>query len=76
MGCVLVELFTDGRRVPFSLGQLIDYKKMDDYQAKVYLEKVLTEIPDDLRELITIMLERNPKTRRERYEEVSFFVFF
>uniref|UniRef100_A0A914D2B2 non-specific serine/threonine protein kinase n=1 Tax=Acrobeloides nanus TaxID=290746 RepID=A0A914D2B2_9BILA len=71
MGCVLVELFTDGRRVPFSLGQLIDYKKMDDYQAKVYLEKVLTEIPDDLRELITIMLERNPKTRRERYEEFS-----
>lgn len=70
MGCVLVELFTDGRRVPFTLGQLIDYKKMDDYHAKIYLEKILTDVPFDFRELITIMLERDPKIRREQYEEV------
>lgn len=41
MGCVLVELLTDGRHVAFTLSQAIDYKRMNQDDADLYLQKVL-----------------------------------
>lgn len=72
MGCLLVELFTDGRQIAFNLPQAIDYKHMDENEAQQYLKKVLAQIPEEeFRPLIGIMLDRNPKRRREEFLNVK-----
>ncbi|KAE9548761.1 hypothetical protein FO519_008034 [Halicephalobus sp. NKZ332] len=73
IGCVLVELFTDGRRSAFSFGQLIDYLSMDDETAKEYVNTVISDVPDAFKKLISIMLEKNPETRRELYDSYAPF---
>ena len=71
MGCLLVELLTDGRQIAFNLPQAIDYKHMDEHQAQSYLKKLVAHIPEaEFRPLIGTMLTRNPKRRREEFLKV------
>ena len=71
MGCLLVELLTDGRQIAFNLPQAIDYKHMDEHQAQSYLKKLVAHIPEaEFRPLISTMLTRNPKRRREEFLKV------
>lgn len=70
MGCVLVELLTDGRHVAFTLSQAVDYKRMDQDAADLYLQKVLADVPPDFQELLAMMLERNPARRKDGLEKV------
>jgi len=71
LGCLFVELFTDGRQVAFNLPQAIDYKLMDDESAEIYLKRLLSHISEqEFVPLIKIMLDRNPKRRREEFLKV------
>lgn len=70
MGCVLVELLTDGRHVAFNLSQGIDYTRMDEHVTFNYLQKLLSVCPEDFRELLSIMLDRNSIRRKENFEKV------
>lgn len=58
MGCVLVELLTDGRHVAFNLSQGIDYTRMDERVANNYLQKLLSVCPEDFRKLLSIMVRK------------------
>ncbi|CAK5037531.1 unnamed protein product [Meloidogyne enterolobii] len=72
LGCLFVELFTDGRQVAFNLPQAIDYKLMDDESAEIYLKRLLSHISEqEFVPLIKIMLDRNPKRRREEFLKLS-----
>uniref|UniRef100_A0A1I8B8H4 non-specific serine/threonine protein kinase n=1 Tax=Meloidogyne hapla TaxID=6305 RepID=A0A1I8B8H4_MELHA len=72
LGCLFVELFTDGRQVAFNLPQAIDYKLMDDGSAEIYLKRLLSHISEEeFVPLIKIMLDRNPKRRREEFLKLS-----
>ncbi|KAI6184097.1 Non-specific serine/threonine protein kinase [Aphelenchoides bicaudatus] len=69
MGCVLVELLTDGRHVAFNLSQGIDYTRMDERVANNYLQKLLSVCPEEFRKLLSIMLDRNEIKRKENFEK-------
>uniref|UniRef100_A0A914MAF7 non-specific serine/threonine protein kinase n=1 Tax=Meloidogyne incognita TaxID=6306 RepID=A0A914MAF7_MELIC len=72
LGCLFVELFTDGRQVAFNLPQAIDYKLMNDESAEIYLKRLLSHISEqEFVPLIKIMLDRNPKRRREEFLKLS-----
>lgn len=71
MGCVILELLSDCRQVAFTLPQAIDYNKMDERAAKIYLRKIMTNIPEEFRELLSIMLERDHVKRREDFYNVT-----
>lgn len=71
MGCVLLELLTDGRHVAFNLSQGIDYSRMDEDIANRYLETLLSVCPVEFRELIASMLDRDAQRRKERFSNVS-----
>lgn len=71
MGCVLVELLTDGRHVAFNLSQGIDYTRMDQHIADTYLEKLLSVCPEEFRKLLSIMFDRNETKRKEEFEKVK-----
>lgn len=73
MGCVILELLSDGRQVAFTLPQVIDYKRMDTRNAKLYLKKILQSVPEEFRSLLSAMLERDPIRRRSEFYEVGFF---
>lgn len=71
LGCLLVELFTDGRQVAFNLPQAIDYKHSDDENADAYLKRLLSHISErEFIPLIKIMLDRNPKRRKDEFLKV------
>lgn len=71
MGCLLVELLSDGRQIAFNLPQAIDYKHADEHSTKTYLKRVLSAIPEtEFHPLIIAMLDRNPKRRREEFLKV------
>lgn len=72
MGCVLVELLTDGRHVAFNLSQGIDYTRMDEHVADTYLQKLLSVCPQQFRQLLAIMLDRSDSKRKESFEKVCF----
>jgi serine/threonine protein kinase len=70
IGCVLLELLTDGRQIPFTLSQVIDYRRMDDHSARQYLRGIFNEVPEGFHELLYIMLDRNPNRRKDEYSKV------
>lgn len=72
VGCVLLELFTDGRRYAFNFAKLIDFCSMDDETAREYIEHIVTDssIPEEFQQLIKIMLDKNPSIRKELYYKV------
>uniref|UniRef100_A0A914HKS3 non-specific serine/threonine protein kinase n=1 Tax=Globodera rostochiensis TaxID=31243 RepID=A0A914HKS3_GLORO len=72
MGCLLVELLSDGRQIAFNLPQAIDYKNADEHTAKFFLKRLLSAVPDtEFRPLIAIMLDRDPKRRRDEFLKLS-----
>ncbi|KAI3421161.1 phosphoinositide-3-kinase, regulatory subunit 4 [Globodera pallida] len=72
MGCLLVELLSDGRQIAFNLPQAIDYKTADEHTAKFFLKRLLSAVPDtEFRPLIAIMLDRDPKRRRDEFLKLS-----
>jgi phosphoinositide-3-kinase regulatory subunit 4 len=75
MGCVLLELFTDGRRYAFNFAKLIDYCSLDDETAREYVETIVTDsnIPPEFQILIKVMLEKNPTARKELYYQYKPF---
>jgi len=75
VGCVLVEMFADGRLIPFNLSQAIDYKRMDEHSARHYIRRIISDIPPEFHELLTIMLDRNPVRRREEFFKVVLILF-
>lgn len=74
MGCVLVELLTDGRQVAFTLPQAIDYKRMEEHAAHAYLQRILSNLPAEFCPLISIMLDRDPVKRKEMFANVRFWL--
>lgn len=71
VGCLLVELLSDGRQIAFNLPQAIDYKHADEHTARIYLKRVLASVPEtQFHSLIAIMLDRDPKRRREEFIKV------
>jgi phosphoinositide-3-kinase regulatory subunit 4 len=76
MGCVMVELLTDGRHVAFNLSQGIDYTRMNEKIADTYLQKLLSVCPEEFRPLISIMLTRDVKCRKENFEKVILNLFY
>lgn len=76
MGCLLVELLTDGRLIAFNLPQAIDYKHMDEHQAQIYVKRLFDQIPEpEFCPLIAIMLDRNARRRRDEYLKVRLSSF-
>uniref|UniRef100_A0AC35FSA7 Non-specific serine/threonine protein kinase n=1 Tax=Panagrolaimus sp. PS1159 TaxID=55785 RepID=A0AC35FSA7_9BILA len=77
VGCVLLELFTDGRRYAFNFAKLIDYCSLDDETAREYVETIVTNcdsnIPPEFQNLIKVMLEKNPTARKELYYQYKPF---
>ncbi|CAD5215397.1 unnamed protein product [Bursaphelenchus xylophilus] len=71
MGCVLVELLTDGRYVAFNLSQAIDYTRFDEHVTKDYLDKLLTVCPPEFGNLLRTMLHREPEKRRKEFEKLA-----
>ncbi|KAL3105847.1 hypothetical protein niasHT_026622 [Heterodera trifolii] len=72
MGCLLVELLSDGRQIAFNLPQAIDYKNADEHSAKFFLKRLLNAVPDtEFRPLIAVMLDRDPKRRRDEFLKLS-----
>ena len=71
MGCVLLELLTDGRHVAFNLSQSIDYSRMDEDVANRYLANMLSVCPVEFCDLISSMLDRDAQRRKERFEKVQ-----
>lgn len=72
MGCLLVELLTDGRLIAFNLPQAIDYKHMNEDQSQLYVKRLNDQIVEpEFRKLITIMLDRNPRKRKDEYWKFS-----
>uniref|UniRef100_A0A914HJH8 Protein kinase domain-containing protein n=1 Tax=Globodera rostochiensis TaxID=31243 RepID=A0A914HJH8_GLORO len=79
MGCLLVELLSDGRQIAFNLPQAIDYKNADEHTAKFFLKRLLSAVPDtEFRPLIAIMLfvERDNYMALLRDEDAANFVLF
>lgn len=70
MGCVIVELLTDGRQIAFTLPQAIDYNRMDEHSARLYLQKILNDVSQEFYSLLTIMLDRDPIRRRDEFLKV------
>ncbi|CAD5210944.1 unnamed protein product [Bursaphelenchus okinawaensis] len=71
MGCVLVELLTDGRYVAFNLSQAIDYTRLDEHVTRDYLENLLSVCPPDFADVLRTMLDRDPEKRRKGFEEMA-----
>lgn len=72
IGCVIVELLTDGRQIAFTLPHAIDYNRMDEHLARLYLQKILNEVSPDFHSLLTVMLDRDPIRRKEEFSKVFF----
>ncbi|MFH4975365.1 hypothetical protein AB6A40_002074 [Gnathostoma spinigerum] len=62
LGCVLVELFTDGWR-PFTYEKMISYRNASETVAEQMLGNILEQLPKELRELIRLMLNVDPSKR-------------
>uniref|UniRef100_A0A0N5ASF0 non-specific serine/threonine protein kinase n=1 Tax=Syphacia muris TaxID=451379 RepID=A0A0N5ASF0_9BILA len=62
LGCVLIELFTEGR-FPFTYERIIRYKFADDQGATQLIQRILEYIPEEWRSIIGAMLNRNPAKR-------------
>lgn len=52
VGCVMVELLSNGQQIAFTLSQAIDYKKMDDHSAKRCLAGIVSNLPEEYRDLL------------------------
>ncbi|VDK85564.1 unnamed protein product [Litomosoides sigmodontis] len=62
LGCVLVELFTEGQ-CPFTYELLVKYKHASDVEAQAMIRKIQEQLPEELRSMIGLMLHRNPAKR-------------
>uniref|UniRef100_A0A915PPG6 non-specific serine/threonine protein kinase n=1 Tax=Setaria digitata TaxID=48799 RepID=A0A915PPG6_9BILA len=62
LGCVLVELFTEGQ-CPFTYELLVKYKHASDAEAQMMIQKIQGQMPEEFRRLIGLMLHRNPAKR-------------
>ncbi|VDK46071.1 unnamed protein product [Anisakis simplex] len=62
MGCVLVELFTDGQ-CAFTHEQLIKFKHATDTEAQQIVQQIQQQLPKEMRRMIALMLSRNPARR-------------
>ncbi|CAG9536519.1 unnamed protein product [Cercopithifilaria johnstoni] len=62
LGCVLVELFTEGQ-CPFTYELLVKYKHASDAEAQAMIQKIQEQLPEELRSMISLMLHRNPAKR-------------
>ncbi|VBB31664.1 unnamed protein product, partial [Acanthocheilonema viteae] len=62
LGCVLVELFTEGQ-CPFTYELLVKYKHASDIEAQATIQKIQEQLPEELRSMIGLMLHRNPAKR-------------
>uniref|UniRef100_A0A9J2P287 non-specific serine/threonine protein kinase n=1 Tax=Ascaris lumbricoides TaxID=6252 RepID=A0A9J2P287_ASCLU len=62
LGCVLVELFTDGQ-CPFTHEQLIKFKHASDADAQLIIQSIQEQLPKEMRRMIGLMLSRNPAKR-------------
>ncbi|VIO93356.1 Protein kinase domain containing protein [Brugia malayi] len=62
LGCVLVELFTEGQ-CPFTYELLVKYKHASDAEAQLMIQQIQEQLPDELRSMIGLMLHRNPAKR-------------
>lgn len=75
IGCVLCELFSDGRYL-FNLAQLLEYKATDQkiIEFNENIEKIMKLVPDSMKDLIISMISRDPVTRLEytKYLSVAF----
>lgn len=76
VGCVIWELISDGRQVAFTLPQAIDYNRMDERAAKIYLRKLLSNIPEEFCELLFIMLEKDHIKRRKEFYKVNLAIVY
>uniref|UniRef100_A0A914ZQI7 non-specific serine/threonine protein kinase n=2 Tax=Parascaris univalens TaxID=6257 RepID=A0A914ZQI7_PARUN len=62
LGCILVELFTDGQ-CPFSHEQLIKFKHASDAGAQFIIQSIQEQLPKEMRRMVGLMLSRNPAKR-------------
>uniref|UniRef100_A0A0K0FXZ9 non-specific serine/threonine protein kinase n=1 Tax=Strongyloides venezuelensis TaxID=75913 RepID=A0A0K0FXZ9_STRVS len=72
VGCVLCELFSDGRYL-FNLAQLLEYKA-SDYKTVEFnenIKKILKIIPESMKKVITVMLSKEPDIRLEYTKHLS-----
>ncbi|VDM48933.1 unnamed protein product [Toxocara canis] len=62
LGCILVELFTDGQ-CPFTHEQLIKFKHASDSDAQLIVQSIQEQLPKEMRRMVGLMLSRNPAKR-------------
>uniref|UniRef100_A0A7E4VWM4 non-specific serine/threonine protein kinase n=1 Tax=Panagrellus redivivus TaxID=6233 RepID=A0A7E4VWM4_PANRE len=62
-GCVLVELFSS--KPAFTFRELMEYQQAE--YVEMHMNRICNSLPEELRELITIMLERDPLLREAKY---------
>ena len=43
---------------------------MEAHNAREYVRNILTDVPEEFHELLFVMLDRNPKHRKEEYTRV------